>query len=140
MGRRCISGLAWRLTWRWANRAMRRSIMAPDRDTTMERRRQEAIQCRWRPLLRSRRKLSSPAFALRYAHISGSESEADSESEAVSDGGEGLETAVEGDRTWWSAGSIAVPPPEAGNNPSGSVRPDATIPARSINDGTLRRL
>ena len=38
----------------------------------------------------------------------------------MSDGGEGLKTAVESDRTWWSAGSIAVPPPEAGNNPSGS--------------------
>src|SRR4051794_23581434 len=48
-----------------------------------------------------------PAFALRYAHICGSESEVDSESEAVSDGGEGLEAAVEGDRAWWSAGSLA---------------------------------
>src|SRR3954470_3714610 len=61
----------------------------------------------------------TPAFALRYAHISGSESQVDSESEAVSNGGEGLEAAVEGDRAWWSAGSIAVPSSETGDNPGG---------------------
>jgi hypothetical protein len=39
--------------------AMRRLIIAPDHDTTMERRRHDATRWRWQPLLRSSRTLSS---------------------------------------------------------------------------------
>jgi hypothetical protein len=45
MGKRRISGFAQRLTCKWANKAVRRSIIAPDRETTMERR-HDATQCR----------------------------------------------------------------------------------------------